>query len=122
MLLIHTHNNYPRRRERFRVTMLKSQLLVPSPPLCLTESAGCGRFPTLDDIPAALKSMITGPRPAGKRPGVSEQRAKELQEKRKPLLAHFKEAKKQGKRARFVGPKLLVQGHFVTTGIPSHHE
>ena len=51
--------------------------------------------------------------------GVSEQIPKEWQEKRKSLLPQFKDAKKQGKRARFVGPKLLVEGHFVTLGVPS---
>ena len=45
---------------------------------------------------------------------------KECHGKRKPLLPHFKEATKQGKRAWFVGPTLLVDGHFVTTGVPSH--
>ena len=57
---------------------------------------------------------------SGKKFGVSEQIPKEWQEKRKSLLPHFKDAKKQGKRARFAGPKLLVEGHFVTPGVPSH--
>ena len=64
---------------------------------------------------------MAGLRLAGKKYGVSEQIPKEWQEKRKSLLPQFKEAKKQGKRARFVGPKLLVEGHFVTTGVPSRH-
>ena len=63
---------------------------------------------------------MAGPRLAGKKYGVSEQIPKEWQEKRKSLLPQFKDAKKQGKRARFVGPKLLVEGHFVTLGVPSH--
>ena len=67
------------------------------------------------------KVRMAGPRLAGKRFGVSEQIPKEWQDKRKPLLPHFKEAKKQGKRVRFVGPKLLVEGHFVTSGVPPHH-
>ena len=66
------------------------------------------------------KVRMAGPRLAGKKFGVSEQIPKEWQEKRKSLLLHFKDAKKQGKRARFVGPKLLVEGHFVTLGVPSH--
>ena len=53
-------------------------------------------------------------------PTHAHQIPKEWQEKRKSLLPHFKEAKKQGKRARFIGPKLLMDGHFVTTGVPSH--
>ena len=64
------------------------------------------------------KVRMAGPRRAGKRFWVSEQIPKEWQDKLKPLLPHFKEAKKQGKRVRFVGPKLLVEGHFVTTGVP----
>ena len=63
---------------------------------------------------------MAGPRLAGKKYGVSEQIPKEWQEKRKSLLPQFKDAKKQGKRARFVGPKLLVEGHFVTLCVPSH--
>ena len=63
---------------------------------------------------------MAGPRLAGKKYGVSEQIPKEWQEKRKSLLPQFKDAKKQGKRARFVGPKLLVEEHFVTLGVPSH--
>ena len=63
---------------------------------------------------------MAGPRLAGKKYGVSEQIPKEWQEKRKSLLPQFKDAKKQGKRVRFVGPKLLVEGHFVTLGVPSH--
>ena len=61
-----------------------------------------------------------GRRLAGKRFGVSEQIPKEWQEKRKPLLPLYKNAKKQGKRARFVGDKLLVEGHFVTVDSPHH--
>ena len=45
------------------------------------------------------KVRMTGPRLAGKKFGVSEQIPKEWQEKRKSLLPHFKDAKKQGKRA-----------------------
>ena len=66
------------------------------------------------------KVRAAGPRLAGKKYGVSEQIPKEWQEKRKSLLPHFKEAMKQGKRAPFVGPKLLVEGHFVTIDVPSH--
>ena len=58
------------------------------------------------------KVRIAGPRLAGKKFGVSEQIPKEWQEKRKSLLPHFKDAKEQGKRARLVGPKLLVEGAF----------
>ena len=66
------------------------------------------------------KVRMAGPRLAGKKFGVSEQIPKEWQEKRKSLLPYFKEAMKQGKRAQFVGPKLLVEGHFVTIDVPSH--
>ena len=65
------------------------------------------------------KVRMAGPRLAGKKFGVSEQLPKEWQEKRKSLLPHFKDAKKQGKQARFVGPKLLVEGHFVIACVPS---
>ena len=57
---------------------------------------------------------LAGPKLAGKRFGISEQIPKEWQDRRKALLPAFKDAKKQGKRARFVGDKLLVEGHFVT--------
>ena len=57
---------------------------------------------------------LVGPKLAGKRFGISEQIPKEWQDRRKALLPAFKDAKKQGKRARFVGDKLLVDGHFVT--------
>ena len=57
---------------------------------------------------------VTGPNLAGKHFGISEQIPKEWQDRRKALLPAFKDAKKQGKRARFVGDKLLVEGHYVT--------
>ena len=57
---------------------------------------------------------LAGPKLAGKRFGISEQIPKEWQDRRKALLSVFKDAMKQGKRARFVGDKLLVEGHFVT--------
>ena len=56
---------------------------------------------------------LDGPKLAGKRFGISEQIPKEWKDRRKALLPAFKDAKKQGKRARFVGDKLLVEGHFV---------
>ena len=61
---------------------------------------------------------LAGPRLAGKRFGISEQIPKEWQDRRKPLLPVFKDAKRQGKRARFVGDKLLVEGRFVTVETP----
>ena len=57
---------------------------------------------------------LAGPKLAGKRFGISEQIPKEWQDRRKALLSAFKDAMKQGKRARFVGDKLLVEGHVVT--------
>ena len=57
---------------------------------------------------------LAGPKLAGKRLGISKQIPKEWQDRRKALLPAFKDAKKQRKRARFVGDKLLVEGHFVT--------
>ena len=59
-------------------------------------------------------ARLAGPKLAGKRFGISEQIPKEWQDRRQALLPAFKDAKKQGKRARFVGDKLLVEGHFVT--------
>ena len=57
---------------------------------------------------------LAGPKLAGKHSGISVQIPKEWQDRRKALLPAFKDAKKQGKRARFIGDKLLVEGHFVT--------
>ena len=42
-----------------------------------------------------------------------EQILKEWQDRHKAHLPAFKDAKKKGKRASFVGDKLLVEGHFV---------
>ena len=46
---------------------------------------------------------LAGPKLAGKHFGISVQIPKEWQDLRKALLPAFKDAKKQGKRARFVG-------------------
>ena len=50
----------------------------------------------------------------------SEQIPKEWQDRRKALLPAFKDAKRQGKRARFVGDKFLVEGQFVTPNTSQH--
>ena len=63
---------------------------------------------------------LAGPKLAGKRFGISEQIPKEWQDRRKALLPAFKDAKRQGKRARFVGDKLLVEGQFVTPNTSQH--
>ena len=63
---------------------------------------------------------LAGPKLAGKRFGISEQIPKEWQDRRKALLPAFKDAKRQGKRARFVGDKLLVEGQFVTPNSSQH--
>ena len=63
---------------------------------------------------------LAGPKLAGKRFRISEQIPKEWQDRRKALLPAFKDAKRQGKRARFVGDKLLVEGQFVTPNTSQH--
>ena len=63
---------------------------------------------------------LAGPKLAGKQFGISEHIPKEWQDRRKALLPAFKDAKRQGKRARFVGDKLLVEGYFVTPNTSQH--
>ena len=64
--------------------------------------------------------LSAGLRLAGKRLRISQLIPKEWQDKRKPLLPLYKDAKKPGKRARFVGDKLLVEEYFVTVDSPHH--
>ena len=52
--------------------------------------------------------------------GISEQIPKDGQDRCKALLPAFKDAKRQGKRARFVGDKLLVEVHFITPNTSQH--